>query len=94
MNINAKVIIEMIVSRIQQHINKIVNHTFQGCIIGSLLGNLLIEHNSKNYRKTNYMHISIDSEKNLAKMQDSFLIKTLWQVKIVKCLGKVDKVKP
>lgn len=67
MNINGKVIIEMIVSRIQQHINKIVNHTFQGCKIGSLLGNPLIEHNNKNYRKTNYMHISIDSEKTWLK---------------------------
>ena len=36
--------------------------------------------------------ISIDAEKTLAKMQDSFLIKSLQQIKIVKCLSKLNKI--
>lgn len=52
-----------------------------------------ITQNNKS-KKTNYMYISIDTEKNLAKIQQSFLIKTLWQIEIVRCPGKVDKVQP
>lgn len=66
MNINEKVLNEIIMNRIQQHINKIINQTFQGCTTGSILGNPLIHNNNKS-TKTNYIYIPMDAEKTWPK---------------------------
>lgn len=90
-NINATLLNKIIVNRIQQYRNEVINQTFKEFTISSILGSLSIIHND-NQSKTNYKYVFIDAEKNLAKIQYSLLIKAFQKVETVQCPGKVDKV--
>lgn len=91
-NINATLLNKIIVNRIQQYRNEVINQTFKEFTISSILGSLSIIHNDNQSKKTNYKYVFIDAEKNLAKIQYSLLIKAFQKVETVQCPGKVDKV--
>lgn len=52
-NINATLLNKIIVNRIQQYRNEVINQTFKEFTISSILGSLSIIHNDNQSKKTN-----------------------------------------